>query len=304
MLTYNFYEIKSCEMCGSPSVYHKIMGQRLNRSQGLFPSKKDGISVSVKKCSNCNLIYTSPLPIPSNILDHYGIPPEEYWQNQYFQWSTDYFSEQINELKNLIPFVTGMKALDIGAGLGKCMLSLENAGFDAYGFEPSTFFYRKALEVMKISPDKLKLDQIETVHYPVGTFDFITFGAVLEHIYHPLESIERAMKWLKPGGIIHIEVPSSKHLISRLINLYFKLTCTNYVTNLSPMHAPFHLYEFDLDSFRKGKLNGKLKLVSHRFDVCDLSPLPKILHPIFRYLMKKSSTGMQLTVYLKKHEEI
>jgi hypothetical protein len=30
-----------------------------------------------------------------------------------------------------------MKALDVGAGLGKCMISLNNAGFDAFGCEPS-----------------------------------------------------------------------------------------------------------------------------------------------------------------------
>ena len=34
----------------------------------------------------------------------------------------------------------GMKALDVGAGIGKGILSLSHAGFDTYGFEPSTSF--------------------------------------------------------------------------------------------------------------------------------------------------------------------
>lgn len=45
-----------------------------------------------------------------------------------------------------------MRALDIGAGLGKGMLSLQNAGFDTYGFEPSIPFYEKAMATTKMDP--------------------------------------------------------------------------------------------------------------------------------------------------------
>ena len=38
-----------------------------------------------------------------------------------------------------------MTALDIGAGLGKAMLSLENSGFDTFGLEPSIPFHEKAI---------------------------------------------------------------------------------------------------------------------------------------------------------------
>jgi 2-polyprenyl-3-methyl-5-hydroxy-6-metoxy-1,4-benzoquinol methylase len=45
------------------------------------------------------------------------------------------------------------------------------------------------------------------VIFPEAHFDFITFGAVLEHLYDPSMSIHKAMSWLKPSGIMHIEVP-------------------------------------------------------------------------------------------------
>ena len=48
-----------------------------------------------------------------------------------------------------------MKALDIGAGIGKCMIALENASFDVYGIEPSNPFYERALSRMKIDPSKI-----------------------------------------------------------------------------------------------------------------------------------------------------
>jgi len=58
-----------------------------------------------------------------------------------------------------------MTALDVGAGLGKCMTSLAHAGFDAYGLEPSVPFYERALSEMKISPERLKLGMIEDIEY-------------------------------------------------------------------------------------------------------------------------------------------
>ena len=63
-------------MCGAENTNHTILGQRLNKSQGLRPKKKIGISVSIQQCKNCNLIYSNPLPIPENLQDHYGTPPE------------------------------------------------------------------------------------------------------------------------------------------------------------------------------------------------------------------------------------
>ena len=74
-------------MCGDDLTGHKILGIRLNKSQGLHPKKKTGIAVTVKKCSNCDLIYSSPMPVPFSLQDHYGIPPEQYWEPSYFEWS-------------------------------------------------------------------------------------------------------------------------------------------------------------------------------------------------------------------------
>jgi ubiquinone/menaquinone biosynthesis C-methylase UbiE len=138
------------------------------------------------------------------------------------------------------------------------------------------------------------------MEYPENEFDFMTFGAVFEHLYHPAASLEKALKWLKPGGIIQIEVPSSKHFIAKLINAYFRLKGTNYVTHLSPMHSPFHLYEFGLKSFEE--LSRKLNITIARSDyhVCSMEPVPRLLHPLFSYYMKRTNTGMQLVVWLRK----
>jgi len=249
--TYHFHQVENCNMCGQDTSTHRVLGHRLNRSQGLRPRTKTGISVSVQQCSRCRLIYCQPMPLPAHIEDHYGQPAESYWKPEYFEWSPRMFSEELAVIQRLMPIQPGMKALDVGAGLGKCMLSLDRAGFEAYGLEPSPAFCKKAHEFLNIRPDRLRLGQLETVDYDPRSFDLIVFGAVLEHLPDPASALKRGLHWLKPGGLIQLEVPSSAWLIGRLLNLYYRAIGTNYVTILSPMHVPFHLYEFSLKSFEE-----------------------------------------------------
>jgi 2-polyprenyl-3-methyl-5-hydroxy-6-metoxy-1,4-benzoquinol methylase len=289
-------------MCGADVTGHKVLGQRLNVSQGYSPKKKHGIAISVMQCTTCDLIYSSPQPVPYDIQDHYGMPPESYWTPEYFKIDPNYFSMQIEKAKKFLPFQPGMKALDIGAGLGKCMIAFEAAGFDAYGAEPSKPFYDRAISTMKIKPEKLKNDMLEKVDYEPNSFDFITFSAVLEHLYDPNTAIARAMKWLKPNGLIHIEVPSSKYVISKIFNAYYRLRGTNYVTNISPMHPPFHMYEFGLKSFQENQKLNNYKIIYSEFYPCPIVGIPKPFRPFLNWYMEKTNTGMELEVWLKKSD--
>jgi len=299
-IRYTFTEIDACNMCGHPTSSAKVLGQRLNKSQGSNPKSKTGISVSVVQCTNCGLIYSNPQPIPADIQDHYGIPPENYWTEDYFKIDPMFFVSYIDKATELIDFKPGMKALDIGTGVGKCMVALSAAGFDTYGLEPSEPFRARAISQLNIPEDRLRLGMVETLDYPEGEFDFINFGAVLEHLYSPAFCIERALKWLRPNGVIHIDVPSSAWLIPKIYNSYFKLIGTNYTTNLSPMHEPFHMYEFGLRSFEALSKKLGLEIAHHQYSVCGIYHIPKALHPLLKWHMRRTDTGMDLTIWLRK----
>lgn len=49
-------------MCGSAR--HRLLGMRLNASQGLRLRAAEGIAVSVKRCADCDLIFADPQRIP------------------------------------------------------------------------------------------------------------------------------------------------------------------------------------------------------------------------------------------------
>jgi len=297
---YRFVDVCACNMCGSSIQESSTIGLRMNCSQGFRPRQKRGIAVTVVRCQRCSLIYSSPLPIPFNVQDHYGVPPDQYWVDSYFNNNPNYFAKEIEKAKSLINFAPGMRALDIGAGLGKCMIALASAGFDVEGFEPSVSFRDKAIERMGINEEKLKLGMIEEMDFPEESFDFITFGAVLEHLYDPSGAISKALRWLKKDGVIQIEVPSSNWLISKLVNAFYRSTGTTFVTNISPMHEPYHLYEFSLRSFVENGRAINYQVASYDYSVCSPVHIPKLLHSLFSSYMKNTNTGMQLTVWLRR----
>ena len=107
------------------------------------------------------------------------------------------------------------------------------------------------------------------------------------------------MKWLKKGGLMHIEVPSSNWFVSKLGNTYHKVFNPGFASNLSPMHPPYHLYEFSHKSFQiHGSMNN-YEVAKHSYHVCQ-TYLPKILDPIVIPYMKATDSGMQLVIWLRK----
>lgn len=286
-------------MCNAPAKSFKILGKRLNKHQGKQPKKISGITTTICKCKECGLVFSNPIPIPDKIEDHYGVLPNDYWKSEYFEFDANYFRTVIDQLEQLMPFTLDRKALDIGAGIGKSMIALQNKGIDCYGLEPSKSFYDMAITKMGIEANKLENKSIEDISYDDEIFDFITFGAVLEHLYDPNFCLSKAMKWLKPKGLIHIEVPSSNWLINHLANLYYKLKNSDYVANISPMHSPYHLYEFSLESFlRNSALNGYF-VEFHQYYVCQ-TYMPKPFDKVLKNYMRATEKGMQLEVWLRK----
>lgn len=287
-MNYTFVPVGACNMCSSRE--RKILGRRMNTSQGLRPRTKIGISTTVVRCKDCGLTYADPLPIPADINDHYGIPPEEYWKEARLE-SPDHFLHQLEVIRRINPESTSL--LDIGAGLGNTVRSAIERGWDAYGIEASSTFVERAKlgdRIIHSMVEDAKIDR---------TFDAISFGVVLEHLYDPAGAISKALTWLNPGGVIHIEVPDSNYLFSKIFNLYFRLVLTDYVVNISPMHSPFHLYEFTERSFQ---LNGErlgyriVEVERYAGETTLTGKLDSLLSP----LMKATKTGMGLVVYLQK----
>lgn len=280
----------------------RTLGKRLGRHQGIRPRNSLGITTTVQRCGGCGLIFANPTPIPKDIGQHYDVPVENYWANQDFTISAKYFAAQIASFHRLWgerKSNATVTALDIGSGIGRAMVQLSKAGFDVFGLEPSEAFREYAISHNGIIPDKLSPMSIEEAIYPDETFDFITFGAVLEHLLDPASCLERALQWVRPGGLIHVEVPSSDWLMARMLDFAYRIQGLDYTTHLSPMHSPYHLYEFTTASFEQHAERAGYEVAGHRRFVAS-TYAPRLLRWPLTQLMERSGTGMQLEVWLRR----
>lgn len=290
-------------MCGSTAA--KTLGRRLGQRQGLRPVKLTGVLTTVQRCRDCGLVFSNPMPVPIDLDTHYDVPVGEYWGERTDRAQAfEYFSRQIARFHTLSPGNRNSSplALDIGVGMGKAMSSLASAGFEAHGIEPSPSFREFAVAQTGLSPDRIKLTSVEDADLPNSTFDFVTFGAVLEHLPQPAEALEKAINWTRLGGLIHVEVPSSDWLMARLVDAVYRVQGLDYTCHLSPLHVPYHLYEFTAKSFDAFAVKAQCQVAYRRLFVGETYS-PRLFDPLLKRAMAATKTGMQLEVWLRKPSE-
>ncbi len=219
-------------MCGAPASAFTVLGRRLNRSHGPFPRTRAGVTTSVCRCRSCDLIFANPQPVPPSVGAHHDVSPEQYLNYANLGVAEDHFSRELDSFERLMPIRSGMRSLDVGAGVGQVMEVMARRGCDAC-------------------------------------------------------------------GLIFAEAPFSRWLVSRLANWFYWLSGTDYVSNLSPMHAPFHFYEFTVSSFQLPCDPAGYVVEDPRHEVCD-TYMPRILRSIASGYMAATDTGMQLCLWMRK----
>ena len=288
-------------MCGAPSERFKVLGTRLNRSQGRNPRAARGVGVTVVRCRDCGLVFPDPQPVPQRLIDHYDMPGEKYWADQRAEVVVSAQAvAHWNRLRELVGGASAPAALDVGMGAGLTAKAMIAAGFDVSGIEPIPQFREIARRKLNLDEERIRLCGIEDADYLEASFDVVNFGAVLEHLYDPSGSLAKGIRWLKPGGRIVLEVPSGDWLVAKVVNAFFRLKGTRYVTNTSPMHSPFHLYEFTRRAFDLNGSTGGYVVEMADYDVGGQTVLPSLVQRMLNPLMRRTNGGLTLNVVLRK----
>jgi SAM-dependent methyltransferase len=288
-----FVDAPRCVMCGEQAA--RVLGRRLDRHQGLRPRRLTGVTTTVVRCRGCGLVYCNPRPVPDDVAGLYDVAPEHYWRDA--APDGEAFTDEIACFRRLWSGAGAPRVLDVGAGTGRAMVAMGHAGLDVWGLEPSPTFRARAL-ALGVAESRLALGTVQDAVYAPASFDLITFGAVLEHLPDPAAALSSVLPWLAPGGLIHVEVPSSRWLVGRALNAVYRLTGAGHVTNLSPMHVPYHLYEFTPDSFARHGARAGYRIAEVRVFAGD-TYLPGALSRAASALMERTGSGMQLQLWLR-----
>lgn len=103
--------------------------------------------------------------------------------------------------------------LDIGSNNGRLMLAAMNHGWTASGIEANAELVRECVSGnLQVAGGFFPEDMPK--HW--GNFDVMSMLDVLEHVEEPLVFLENAKKYLKPNGVVIVQVPNINSLIIRL----------------------------------------------------------------------------------------
>jgi SAM-dependent methyltransferase len=119
------------------------------------------------------------------------------------------------EIERYTPLL-GKKMLEIGSGFGTGLaIAIAEFGVDGYGVEPSGVGFgqgyvasRKLLTANGIDPERVINSTGESLPFPDGSFDIVYSANVLEHTENPEKVLQEAMRVLRPGGLLYMEMPN------------------------------------------------------------------------------------------------
>ncbi|MEA2482691.1 MAG: hypothetical protein QOC55_638 [Thermoleophilaceae bacterium] len=96
----------------------------------------------------------------------------------------------------------GARVLDVGAGPGRLVAALGDAGYDAAGIEPSRRSSALAHQAGR------RVQRRELHEHSDSGLDAAVMWHVLEHLDDPPTALETVRAWLRPGGLLLVGVPN------------------------------------------------------------------------------------------------
>jgi SAM-dependent methyltransferase len=204
----------------------------------------------VFKCGSCGLGYLDPRPSPDQLAQLYD---QQYFESHCLSGG-GLGSESLRQRLNLEDWRLRLfrrikppgKVLDVGCGYGYFLAACREKGYQVHGIDCSGFAVRHAVEELGLTVTIGSLDEISM---PAEGFDVITFWHCLEHTQDPREAVAKARTWLKPDGLLVIEVPNHEGTDARRIG-----------ADWVGWSLPYHLFHFTPQSLN-------LLLMLHGFRV-------------------------------------
>ena len=187
-------------------------------------------------CTGCGLVQNYPLPSDEELANYYRKQYRSDYKSAYTPKKKHilrYANAAMARMKRLRPFLSSseIKLLDIGSGSGEFIYAAKLAGFDVTGIEPHEGYSNYTRETFDVP---VLTANYQTAEVAEESVDVITLHHVLEHLRQPLEAILHMRRWLKPGGLIMIDVPDIEHTQHSPVNRF------HYA----------HLYNFNHDTLK------------------------------------------------------
>jgi HAD superfamily hydrolase (TIGR01509 family) len=199
--------------------------------------------LSIVKCSNprCGFIFNDELSSQEDFNKYYES------NNMYF-FKRDKVSDIVQKTFQVLKVLMTKDSsiLDIGCGSGELLLHLKSQGYNVSGLDTSPNCIENLVEngVNMYTGDVFKnnIDQ---------QFDVVVLSHVVEHIYD-LENLPNVLeKYLKPNGILYVEVPDTDEYHSDTSQPPYQEYNTEHINHFDEMSLTQLFMRFKVVSMNK-----------------------------------------------------
>ena len=217
-----------CELCGHKGNWTSV-----------YPKK------AIVKCPNCQLVFYDKK------IDAASLYTEDYFKGgEYADYLADKEIIQRNfgcRIKQLRKYKDGGRLLEIGSAYGLFM-EMAQPFWQVTGVEISS-------ECAEYARNNLGLD-VKTADFlslqdEFESYDIICMWDTVEHLAHPVRYIEKASRWLKPGGLLFLTTGDIDSRMSRFRKDKWRL-----------IHPPTHLYYFSKNTLTRSANKAELEVIN------------------------------------------
>jgi 2-polyprenyl-3-methyl-5-hydroxy-6-metoxy-1,4-benzoquinol methylase len=248
-----------CQLCG----YIKEM-------ISLYPKQQ------IVKCPSCQLIFYAKEVKPASLYTK-----EYFTGNEYLDYLADRqilqrnFSRRIRKIRKFKP---DGRLLELGSAFG-FFLELAQAYWEVKGIDivPEAIEYAYHTFGLNV----IQVDFLTLPDEP-ESYDIICMWDTIEHLSHPIQTIEKANRWLKPGGILAVTTGDIESNLAQFQKENWRL-----------IHPPTHLFYFSATTLRKAVEKVGLEVIDISY-IGYYRSFKTILHGLFVLNNKKVAWIYQL----------
>lgn len=196
-------ECTRCTICGESRWSFLRQGRDLLRPES-------EMKFELSRCMSCGHIMQTPPPTDEELRKAYSADYAPYrpaWKESGWPlWKILRALTTWRRMQRLKRYGKGRKLLEVGSGAGDFLYAARKAGWDVRAVEYSD-------ELAETLRTELNFDvragDLKPGLWKEGEFDVIILWSVLEHVRDPLETLLIVNSYLKPGGLLFLQIPTA-----------------------------------------------------------------------------------------------
>ena len=205
-------EVETCAACGARNLVPHLQVKGETGADGLAPTNKQfGTALGdIVRCTSCTHMQLDRFPDDDELDAAYAeAASDDYVEEEAGQRAS--FGSVLDHVERHVP---KGRILDVGCWVGFLLAVAGDRGWqECIGLEPSDFasgFAReRGLDVRQ--------EDLHEADLPLGHFDAVCMGDVLEHLTDTDKALARMRELLAPGGVLVLAVPDAGSRIARVL---------------------------------------------------------------------------------------